>query len=121
MASFKMVQIGWVLTLASMSYFSGCAHSIHQYAVGGSDIVDIKSKDFIKGREIESYAERFVILSINSDTSYVDKAYQNLLEHCARGQVMGIHGKISTSFGFLSYTDKIQLKGLCMNEPILKN
>lgn len=89
---------------------SGCAHSIHQ--VHTSDFspgAPIQSGDMVKGQ-----SEQFVILGFTSETEYVNRAYQNLMNACPNGTITGITTQYWTSLGFFSWTNKILMQGLCL-------
>ncbi len=92
---------------------AGCAHSIHQVHVS----------DFTPGTPIESgemikaSSEQFVILGFTQETRYVDQAYQKLIQACPGGAVTGITTQLSTSLGFLSWTNKVLMQGLCVQAP----
>lgn len=92
---------------------SGCAHSLHQYYVSDSSLpLRNLASD---GKEISAEAEQFVILFITGNTDYADQAYSKLLAQCPHGEIVGINARYSTSLGFLSYYNKIHLRGICVS------
>lgn len=89
---------------------SGCAHSIHQ--VHTSDFTPyaaIESGDMVKG-----YGDQFVFLGFVQQTDYVNVAYEKLMQACPNGAITGITTQYSTSLGFLSWTNKVLMQGLCL-------
>lgn len=102
------------ISLAVISGFllSACAHSIHE--VHTSDF--LPGASLAQGKLVEASAEQFVILGITQDTSYVNRAYQDLMRACPQGSITGITTQISTSLGFFSWTNKVLMKGLCVDK-----
>ncbi len=98
------------LALASALALPGCAHSVHQYAVGDY----YAGADKAKGREIVAEAEQFVILSLAFNTDFADEAYDKLLKSCPRGDIIGVNARHSTSMSFLSYTNKLRISATCV-------
>ncbi len=96
-----------VLMLA-MLFLSGCAHSIHQVYASSQD-----ASSAGKGEWITADSEDFVVLSFQTDTSYVEKAYQELQGKCP-GRIAAVMTEHLTSFKLLSYDQKVVLKGLCV-------
>lgn len=98
------------LLVVALLALSACAHSIHQVHV--SDFLPaapIESGDVVKG-----YGEQFVILGFVGQTDYVNQAYNQLQTACPRGTISGITTQHSTSLGFLSWTNKVLMQGLCI-------
>lgn len=103
------------LLLAFGIFSQGCAHSIHQYFVGDSATLENKGKSNISNaRSIHAEAEQFVILGFAFSTNYAEKAYIKLIKQCPKGELVGIQSRLSTSLGFLSYTNKLVLNGKCV-------
>ncbi len=91
-------------------FMTGCAHSIHQVHISDfSPGTPIESGEMIKAS-----GEQFVILGFTQQTRYVDQAYQKLIQACPGGAVTGITTQLSTSLGFLSWTNKVLMQGLCV-------
>lgn len=101
-----------ILWLLSFLFLASCAHSIHE----------VHTSDFYpgvpieKGEVVTASAEQFVILGFVGDTYYVDQAYQRLLQACPKGAVTAVTTQYSTSLGFLSWTNKILMQGLCVDK-----
>jgi hypothetical protein len=87
-----------------------CAHSIHM--VQTNDFDNSKAQA-TKAKLITARSEQFVPLWFSFDTNYVNQAYSRLEEKCEGGEIKGITTQYSTSLGFLSWTNKILIKGLC--------
>lgn len=92
---------------------SGCAHSLHQHHVadGGTGLTP---QQLQRATVVEGRSEEFIILSFSGQTDYVEKAYQNLLARCPNGQIIGTHTTFETALSFLSYTNKVVMKGYCV-------
>jgi hypothetical protein len=95
-----------VLTFAMI----GCTHSVHQVGVGGLEAVPAGAHL----RAIEADSEQFVFFYMTWNTDYADEAYRNLLSQCPHGHVVGVESRFSTSLGFLSYTNRMKMTGLCL-------
>jgi hypothetical protein len=89
----------------------GCTHSLHVSHV--SDFAPT-FKTYAQGELIKSKATQFVIMGFIYDTNYVDVAYQKLMAECPNGSVQGITTQFSTSHGFFSWTNIINMQGLCI-------
>ncbi len=93
--------------LFAFSVLSACAHSVHLYQAtdqnGGS------------GQLIEAMTQQKVILGFAQETNYVNQAYDQLKQQCPKGRVEGINTRYSTSLGFFSWTNKIRMRGYCIN------
>ena len=88
---------------------SACAYSVHQ--VHTSDFEGAVSEK--ESKRVIAHTEQFVILGFVDQTDYVDQAYQKLLDSCP-GRITGITTKYSTDLGFLSWTNRIRIEGLCI-------
>lgn len=86
----------------------GCTHSVHVNHTSDYQL----SKPLSEYRRIEARAEQKVILMSTSAT-YASEAYKDLMEQCEGGVVTGIQTRYSTSHGFLSWTNVIEMKGYC--------
>ncbi len=105
----RIVRQYCILTL-SVLWMSACAHSVHLIHTSDFD----GAVPYEKGEPIIAEREQFVILGFASDTDYVEAAYQELLDQCS-GRITGITTKFSTALGFMSWTNKIRMEGLCVN------
>jgi hypothetical protein len=65
------------------------------------------------GKIIEIEKSQKNILGFVYDTNYVDQAYKNLLLECPNGTSM-VNVEYLTNHGFLSWTDKIRIKAVCL-------
>jgi hypothetical protein len=98
------------LVLLSALVSFGCAHSIHQVHVS-----DFRPAEAIEaGEVVKAKAEQFSVLGIVQETNYINVAYQELQNKCRGGEVTGITTQLSTSLGFLSWTHKVLMQGLCV-------
>ena len=94
---------------------SGCAHSLHQHhAADGTTGTGLTPQQLQRATVVEGRSEEFIILSFSGQTDYVEKAYQNLLARCPKGQIVGTHTTFETALSFLSYTNKVIMKGYCV-------
>ncbi len=105
-----MTSLRSLLVLAGALVASGCTYSIHQ----------VHSTDYLtevprgRSRVITAEATQDVILYLTTSTEYVEQAHERLLAQCPQGEIVGIHGRHSTAHSFLSFTNKLVLKGLCV-------
>ncbi len=65
---------------------------------------------------IEAQTWQHVILGITDNTDYVDKAYASLLSQCP-GEIVGLNTRYSTSLGFLSYKNVVEMRAMCLRDP----
>lgn len=86
----------------------GCTHSIHQQHVSDID----PNFDASSAEKIVVQTEQKVVLGFVFDTDYVDQAYAQLQAKC-QGRVGAVATQYSTSHGFLHWTNKIRMEGLC--------
>lgn len=94
-----------LLLLLSVS----CMHSIHQQYVGSMD----SNARYSQGRWVTAESKEFVILSFQMKTEYVEDAYKELEAKCS-GRIAQVTTEHLTSFKFLSYEQKVVLKGWCV-------
>ncbi len=92
---------------------SSCAHSIHQLYVGSMD----PKVSYAQGQWVTAEAKTTVVLSFEFDTSYVEQAYRELESKCP-GRLAQVTTEHLTSFLFLSYEQKVVLKGLCVKAAL---
>lgn len=105
-----------LLTLAFL-YLGACAHSIHDVYV--SDYTP--GTPFANTKMISVKTSQMEVLNLATDTQFVDQAYQELQDRCPLGSITGITTQFSTSLGFFSWTNKMTMKGYCVNENERKN
>jgi len=92
-------------------FFFGCAYSVHMTHV--SDFSPTyKAQN--KGTLVSAHAEQFVVLGFTDNTHYVNQAYEGLLKSCVGGSIQGITSQYLTSLGFFSWTNEIDMQGLCV-------
>lgn len=89
---------------------SACSYSIHQ--VHATDLLTEVPRG--RSRVISAEATQDVFLYLTTSTDYVDQAYNRLLNQCPGGEIVGIQGRHSTAHSFLSYTNKMVLRGYCV-------
>lgn len=93
----------------SLFLLAGCTHSIHMVHTDG---LDSNSAISNKARYVEASTSQNVVLFFAFDTDYVDQAKRDLELQCP-GKVSAVSTQYSTSHGFLHWTNKILMKGLC--------
>ena len=104
------------LILASLLALSGCAYSVHQVQVSDfQPYAPYSESNIVKGQ-----AEQFVILWMTGDTSYVEKARQDLIRQCPGGTITGITTQMSTDLGFFSWTNRALMQGLCVKSVAME-
>ena len=102
------------IIIASILLATGCAHSIHQVHVSGfKKLQEAAKADKIS--EVEVLSEQYAFMGFRFNIDYVDDAYKKLLASCPSGNVSGISTQSSTSGHFMSWTNKILIKGSCIN------
>ena len=92
---------------------SGCTYSMHEYQAGGyaaAPVAGARQAEWIHAR-----GEQSVILGVTDNTDYVDHAYADLLDQCS-GEVVGVNTRFSTSLGFLSYKNVIEMRAMCLHD-----
>ena len=101
------------LFIVTISLFAGCTHSLHLAHV--SDFSP-SYKAYQKGTLVKATGEQFTVMGMVGNTDYVEMAYQQLQSQCPRGSIQGITTLFSTSHGFFSWTNYVDLQGLCLQE-----
>src|SRR5262249_50046906 len=99
------------LLLISTIWLFGCTHSLH--LVNFSDFRPYGAE--ARGKVINAKSEQFVILGFVGDTNYVEEAYHKLQRECPQGAITGISSRFYTSHGFFSWTNHLEMQGLCLN------
>jgi hypothetical protein len=92
----------------SLVVVSACTHSIHQQYIGSMD----PNATYSQGRWVTADASDLVILSFQFDTKYVQAAMRDLESKCS-GRIAQVTTEHLTSFKFLSYEQKVIMKGWC--------
>ncbi len=87
---------------------ASCSHSIHQVYLSSQDVLPER----IKTEWITVEKSDLVILGFATQTDYVDNAYKDLESKCS-GRVSQVSTEHLTSYQFLSYKQRVILKGLC--------
>ena len=95
--------------LLPLLLLAGCTHSIHIVHTDGFSL-DKPNKS--EAYYVEAIATQDVILYFAFDTNYVDEAKADLEQKCS-GKLSAVSTQYSTSHGFLHWTNKILMKGLC--------
>jgi hypothetical protein len=98
----------YILLLTSLLFMS-CSHSVHLVNLSDFEM----DKKASKGKPISVQTEQFVILGFVSDTNYVDNAKKQLINKCPNGSIKNIRTRYSTSHGFFSWHNKINMEALC--------
>lgn len=97
------------LFLLPLLLLAGCTHSIHMVHTDGfNEGPVVKSKD----RYVEATATQDVVFFFAFDTDYVDEAREKIEQQCP-GRLSAVTTQYSTSHGFMNWTNKILIKGLC--------
>jgi hypothetical protein len=99
-----------IITLTSL--LIGCTHSLHVAHV--SDFSP-SFKSYSQGELVRARQEQFTVMGFVTETNFVDQAYRRLEQQCPKGQIQGITSQFSTSHAFFSWTNVLELQGLCIN------
>lgn len=91
----------------------GCTHSLHL-----SHVSDFSPtfKELNSGKFVQAKTEQFVIMGLVTQTDYVNQTYQKLLNTCPNGSIQGITSQYYTSHGFFSWTNYVEMQGLCITQ-----
>jgi hypothetical protein len=102
-----------LLSLLSLSLLilGGCTHSIHMVHTDGFSGPMPAEK---KAIYVEAKSEQHVILGFVYNTDYVNHAHAALLAQCD-GSIRAVSTQFSTSHGFLYWTNKILMNGVCLS------
>jgi hypothetical protein len=101
--------LGAILIFTSLNLL-GCTHALHHYHAGELR-PKVAGKKYIR---IKSLGEQTAVLGFVTETNYVNEAWQKLLSQCSAGDITGIHTRYSTSHGFLSWKNQVQMTGYCV-------
>lgn len=96
------------LILTPLIFLVGCTHSIHMVHTDGFDQPQAKQGSHL----VEAQSSQEVVFFFAKDTLYVDEAKAKLEQACP-GKLSAVSTQYSTSHGFLSWTNKIKMKGIC--------
>ena len=100
-----------LILFVALSVFSGaCTHALHLYHSGDFEPIPRKAKV----SKVSAQAEQFTIMGFTSETNYVNTAFKELQQKCPQGKITGINTRYSTSHGFFSWTNTINMTGLCV-------
>lgn len=99
------------VALIFLLLFQGCTHSVH---ISHQSDFSPTFKGLGQGQLIKAKAEQHVILSFVQNTEFVNVAYNRLQDQCPNGQIQGIQTQYSTSHGFFSWTNVVEMQGLCI-------
>jgi hypothetical protein len=99
-----------LITLFTLALSVGCSYSIHQQYIGSMD----PNASYGKGKWVEVTTSDFVILSFATQSNYVEDAYKRLESEC-KGRIAQVTTEHLTAYKFLSYDQKLILKGLCQS------
>jgi hypothetical protein len=99
-----------VAALAVLAAPAACSYSIHELYISSMD----PQATYGKGRWVEAEASDFVVLYFEFGSDYVNHAYKELEAKCP-GRIAQVTTEHLTAFKFLSYDQKVVLKGLCMS------
>ena len=88
----------------------GCSYSVHQQYISSMD----PNASYGKGKWVEVTTSDFVILSFATQSNYVEDAYKRLESEC-KGRIAQVTTEHLTAYKFLSYDQKLILKGLCQS------
>ena len=69
-----------------------------------------------RGRFIDVEVQRGVFWDFIFDTDYVEEARKKLMDECPDSEITAINTKHITSHNLLSYTDKIRIRALCLDD-----
>ena len=89
---------------------SACTYSVHQ--VNTSDFSTLPEST--PGRMITAESTQMVIWWFTFDTDYLTEAYKKLQQQCTDHPIQGITTQYSTSHGFFHWTNRILMKGTCL-------
>ena len=93
--------------------FMGCTHSLHMAHV--SDFAPTY-QEYRKGELVKARTEQWTFMGFTGNTDYVDQAYRQMIAECPNGSIQGIVSQYSTSHGFFSWTNFVDMQGLCIKQ-----
>lgn len=101
-----------IILLLFLIPFVSCTHSVHLVHVG--DFRPYQKQT--SGKKIEARAEQTVFLGFTLETEYVNIAKRDLEKQCTNGTIQGPVTRLSTSHGFLSWTNKVYMQAVCITQ-----
>ena len=96
--------------LGIVSILQGCAFSVHHVHLSGFDPYTPKTE----GKLVTASAERFSVMGFSQDTSYIDRAVEDIQARCDGGDLVGVSTEVQTALGFFSWTDRVFVRGTCI-------
>ncbi len=105
------MKLKFLTSLCLIAFLSSCTHSLHLAHVSEFSPT---YKSYQAGDLVQAHVEQFTVMGFVSDTNYVDQAYVQLQSKCLNGTIQGITTQYSTSHGFFSWTNMIDMQGLCI-------
>lgn len=100
-----------IAALILIFFLGACTHSLHVAHI--SDFSPSYAP-YGKGQLVTSKAEQFTVMGWVNQTDYVNVAHQKLLDQCTGGTIQGLSTQYSTDHGFFSWTNRIEMQGLCV-------
>ena len=97
------------LLLIISLFLTSCSHSVHLVHSSDHSVKLNQSK----GKKINVESQQHVIFWFAFDTNYVDEAHEMLKQKCRNGLIKNITTRYSTSHGFFSWHNKINMQGVC--------
>ncbi len=98
------------ILMLGLFMLGGCTHSIHMVHTDGFNGAMPAAK---QAQYVEAKSEQKVILGFVYNTDYVNRAHEELLAQCD-GNIRAVSTQYSTSHNFLHWTNKILMKGVCV-------
>lgn len=89
---------------------TGCTHSVH---VNHLSDVDNIPQNAEQRQVVTAESEQSVVLGFVFDTDYVEQARDRLLAECP-GRLGAVSTQFSTSHGFMHWTNRIRMRGICV-------
>lgn len=100
----------FLLVAFGLLTLQGCTHSIHMVHTDGFGFNAPKAS---QTNIVEASAEQTAVLGFVFDTNFVDEAKAKLESQC-NGDLAAVSTQYSTSHGFLHWTNKVLMKGICV-------
>ena len=94
---------------------TGCTYAMHEYQAAGYAATPTPGSPPRQATWVHARAEQSVILGITDNTDYVDHAYEDLLGQCP-GEMVGLNTRYSTSLGFLSFRNVVEMRAMCLHD-----
>lgn len=97
--------------LLAVALLSACTHSLH---VAHYSDFNPTYASYGRGEMVEAEASQFVIMGFIFQTDYVNEAYDRIQRQCPGGRIQGIETQYTSDHGFMSWTNRIHMQGLCV-------